>query len=589
MRAVSWLAGALLALAATAYLAFGLHLGLEWIDEGHIVYPAWRVARGELPYRDFQQLYGPSVFVLNGALLRLFGEELAVVRAGLLAVKLLLGALVFVLARDVAGRGLALAVTAAFVVIWGTPIWVFNAPYANHYALACQLLAVAVLLRGRARPLVAALVAGVLVGVGMTFKQTAGVFAAVTVALFLLAPDRTQGEPAWRRLLWWAAVLATAGVVVAYLRERTPAALVLALPLAGLVAVAAGRGGGDRGGGVRAQPFAALLVFAAGAALAPVAVGVVFAAEGTLGRLLADTLLELPQRVAWFIPLKPPDVRGWFGAGTFGLVLWLPVFVPLAAVPLLAARRSGPGGDAAPWLLAWTAAGCCLAMYPAADMPHALMLLPALLPLLAWALAVAAGPRGVRRAAVLALAAAIAVAILRTPVQQARAVIAAPIGPTLPRAAGIRTIPVAADDNAALLALLAKEPAERELLILPSEQMTYFLAGRRAALQDREYVLYLATTGFVHPEDARAAFDEEGAIARLVATRPLVIEHDVGPYLARVRTMFPTLAAFLDKYYRERERAGRYTVLEPVMGPAGQVDSSLVPPAPPSPPGALPH
>lgn len=580
-------AAALLAVAAIAYLALGLHLGLEWIDEGHIVYPAWRVALGELPYRDFQQLYGPSVFLLNGALLRLFGDELVVVRAGLLAVKVLLGALVFLLARDVAGRGLALAVTAVFVVVWGTPIWVFNAPYASHYALACQLLAIALVLHAGPRLPAAAAAAGLLVGVALTFKQTAGGFAAAGVALFLLAPARDGRDPGWLRVLWWAALAATAGVVAAYLRDRTPVALVLALPLVGLAAVATVRGAGNRTG-ARARPFAALVAFAAGALVAPAAVGIAFAAEGVLGRLLDDTLLGLPQRVAWFIPLKPPDVAGWRRADLFPLVLWLPLGIPLAAVPLLAARGARPRGDAAPWLLAWSAAAASLAMYPAADMAHALMLLPVLLPLLAWVLAAAAGPRGVRRGVVLAVAAVLAVAILRTPIRQARAVIVAPAGPALPHAAGIRTIRGTASDVAALLARLAQEPADRQVLILPSEQMTYFLAGRRAALQDREYVLYLATTGFVDPDEARAAFDEAGAIARLVAVRPLVIEHDVGPTLARVRATFPTLAAFLDKYYRVRERVGRYRILEPLMGPAGEVDPALVPPAPASPPGALP-
>src|SRR5262249_46380133 len=68
----------------------GLWLSLEWVAQGQIVYGAWRVARGDLPYRDFVHMYGPSLFFLNGALLRWFGEDLAVIRIALLVVKALL-------------------------------------------------------------------------------------------------------------------------------------------------------------------------------------------------------------------------------------------------------------------------------------------------------------------------------------------------------------------------------------------------------------------------------------------------------------------------------------------------------------------
>jgi hypothetical protein len=568
---------ALLAAAAAAWLAFGVHLGLELVDEGHIVYPTWRVAAGDLPYRDFQQLYGPSVFLLNGALLRVFGDDLAVVRASVLVVKLLLGTLVYVLARAVAGRGLALVVTAAFVVVWGTPIWLFNTPYANHYALA-----VVVLLRDRARPLRAALVAGLLVGAAMTFKQTAGAFAAVVVALFVLAPASDRRDPPWLRALWWAAVAATALVVVAYLRDRTVATAVLTLPLAGLVAVATWRGGDTRDGGVRAQPVTSLVAFAGGAVLPLVAYAAVFAAEGAFERFAADTLLDLPARVAWYVPLPWPNVGDWVGVGAFAAVLWLPLVVPLAALPALAVTH----GTTAVWLVAWSAAGSTLAMYPAADMPHALMLLPVVLPLLAWLLATAAGPSGVRRVAVLGVAAVAAGMILRTPVQQTWTALTLPPVAPLPRASGIRVSGRTAADAAGVLALLAREPVDRPVLLLPSEQMLYFLGGRRAALQDREYMLYLATTGFVDPQVARDAFDERGAIAVLAREQPLVVVHEASPYLARVRATFPTLVAFIEKYYRERERVGGYTVLEPVMNPP---DPALVPPSPPSPPGALPQ
>jgi hypothetical protein len=60
---------------------------IEWVDEGHLVYFASRVAEGALPYRDFHHVYGPGTFFLNGTLLRLFGPDLLVVRLALVVVK----------------------------------------------------------------------------------------------------------------------------------------------------------------------------------------------------------------------------------------------------------------------------------------------------------------------------------------------------------------------------------------------------------------------------------------------------------------------------------------------------------------------
>jgi hypothetical protein len=105
---------------------------LEWVDEGMIVYPSWRTAEGALPYVTFTHVYGPSLFFLNGGLMRVFGADLGVVRLFLVAVKACVVVEVYVLARSVAPAWIALVVSALLVAVWGTPIWLFNAPYATY-------------------------------------------------------------------------------------------------------------------------------------------------------------------------------------------------------------------------------------------------------------------------------------------------------------------------------------------------------------------------------------------------------------------------------------------------------------------------
>jgi hypothetical protein len=113
------------ALLAAACFWPSIRLGLEWVDQGLTVYPIWLVARGALPYRDFHHLYGPSLFFLNGALMHWFGEDLLVLRLSLLAVKVGLAVLLFRLSRSLARPTIALGVTAWWIAVWCSPLWLF--------------------------------------------------------------------------------------------------------------------------------------------------------------------------------------------------------------------------------------------------------------------------------------------------------------------------------------------------------------------------------------------------------------------------------------------------------------------------------
>src|ERR1051325_3851745 len=90
-------------------------LGLAVI--GYTVAPTERVLQGEVPYRDFLFNYTPGLLWLNALLMKWFGVTLLTVRAGLLVTRLLTLALVYHLARRLAGFWLAL-LPVALTVAW---------------------------------------------------------------------------------------------------------------------------------------------------------------------------------------------------------------------------------------------------------------------------------------------------------------------------------------------------------------------------------------------------------------------------------------------------------------------------------------
>jgi len=327
---------ALLWVVAALYFRAGASFTMEWTDQGQIVYPIWRVAEGALPYRDFLQLYGPSLFFLNGALLHLFGADLAVLRTALVAVKALVAVLVYLSARSVAPPWSALFAYVLCVAVWGAPWWVFSTPYANHFALALTLAGMLALVTLRARRVVACLLAGLCVGLAATFKQTAGLFAGVAIALFLIWDTQAVGADPPRpvpparldgvaRAVRMAALVGAMGLLIAYLSTGGDAfnALLLLAPAAvgiGQLAVGEWRGPGDPAR--RMQSVAELLWLAVGLCLPPAAYALIFACHGALGALLFNTVRGLPGLVQWFTPLPPIDRRvvAWVGGVLIALL-----------------------------------------------------------------------------------------------------------------------------------------------------------------------------------------------------------------------------------------------------------------------------
>lgn len=618
---------ALLLIAAVAYFRIAAFSTLEMIDEGIVVYPSWRVAQGAIPYRDFQHIYGPATFAFNGALFALFGEDLAVVRWSLIAIKALIGLLVFALARRVASRGAALGVWALFVGVWGSPIWVFNNPYANHYGLLLALAALAVLL-ARPQPAARTLVAlGLCVGLAALFKQTLGAFYAIALLWALLIRPVDESRRADTRtvlairVVSLLAMLASLGLYLSYALPHldSPSTPLLLAPAA-LAAIVLGtrkpRFAAD--GLAPGRHLADAIAFGCGAALPPLACIAFYYWKDALGILAYDTVGELPHQFDWFVPLSFPSSRTlvwsavvalivvatrpaaqsaarWLAAGAITLTagaLWLlpgntfgwigeilsvASWTPLACVYAFAATALMAGTEPSCedgrrqlrilWLFA---AASLLQLYPAADLPHVAMILPASLPLLANAVErfvrPAAAPARLHTPALLATG--VFAAIVAAPfVQFQRGTLELRPAETrgFRRASGIWNAGEGFRDAVDLVDFLATR--SEPVFIAANQPMLYFLAARRSLFDTDDHVLYMVSTGIISPENARRMVSEANLLARIVRSRPLIIDDTSTQAGERLRTAFPSVRDYLARSYRVERRFGSYAVLQAASDP----------------------
>ena len=396
-------------LVVAAYTAALRRYGVfDPVDEGLLLVQALRTAHGQVPYVDFHTGYGPLYFRLQAWLLAAGGWD--AIRWALVAVQGASGALLFVLARRLAGPALAWAAVALEVAFFlpvapgrGAP---FNAPYPAWYA-GLAGVALAVLLGGEApaRPWRAA-VAGVIAGVVAAMKPSSGLLlAAGAVAAVVLGEVRDgRGGSVARAVL---ALVALAAAALVLPTGFTVAAWVLVPPVVALAALGARRGVADADALRRLVPLAAGFLAVAGAAFAPALAAL---GPGGLAREIGAGVAGLyalpfpwPAGVAAAAGLAVFAVRSRgvgalalaalalaVGAGVAGAGAPLPALrlgaeqaafalVPLTLWSALAELRRG--GDAAPLAPSALAATAALQLYPRADFVHLMPLGVLLLPL----------------------------------------------------------------------------------------------------------------------------------------------------------------------------------------------------------------
>jgi 4-amino-4-deoxy-L-arabinose transferase-like glycosyltransferase len=200
-------AGLLLGLAVLGYL-LAFPPTLNQSDEALFLYGAKRILEGQALYRDFFEFITPAGFYLFALAYAVGGTTIQAARATMAAVNALGAALVYILARKVAGELEAVLATVVFAVAC-VPVWHVASP---HWLSTCLCLATAAAVladrwagSARLRPALA----GALAGLAFATQQQRGVFlGAWLVAALLLLPGDGGGPllRRWLRALAWAAV-----------------------------------------------------------------------------------------------------------------------------------------------------------------------------------------------------------------------------------------------------------------------------------------------------------------------------------------------------------------------------------------------
>jgi hypothetical protein len=155
-------------------------------DEGYLLGGVIRVLDGEVLYRDFHHTYAPGGFYLVALLFRVFGEDLLVLRALWLVLRVSIVVLAYLAGRRILPRTGAAAAALLFVAAPGP----WHKSFFHFFLLANALVLTG--LRGRGTRAVAG--AGLLAGVTFLFRQDLGVFVAAAYALLFLLRRRSRED-----------------------------------------------------------------------------------------------------------------------------------------------------------------------------------------------------------------------------------------------------------------------------------------------------------------------------------------------------------------------------------------------------------
>jgi hypothetical protein len=213
-------------LVCALYMARELKRGwIPW-DEGTLAQSAERIRQGEMPHRDFDDVYTGGLSYLNGAALRLFGENLSSIRYVFYFFILTWIPCLYWIASRFASPWVAGALT-ILAVAWGPPNYAAAMP--SWYNLFFATFGLAAVLRyvevQHSRWM---FVAGLCGGASFLFKVS-GLFYVGGVLLFLLFRAAAQEEPARAKKeknnanrglptrLLWSFVLASVGLYEALL------------------------------------------------------------------------------------------------------------------------------------------------------------------------------------------------------------------------------------------------------------------------------------------------------------------------------------------------------------------------------------
>jgi hypothetical protein len=274
-------------------------------DDGMLGQTAERIRLGQLPHRDFEELYSGALGYWNALAQWMFGTTMMAPRYALFGAWCGWIVMVFGIVKRTTAFWWAAALTVA-VAMWTLPV--YPSPMPSWYLLFCATAAAAALLKWNdgkdARWLAAA---GAAIGVALTIKITAlYLLAAALVALTFAAQEPDDKPEPGRKTSAPSVVIIGGSVVLAMmvirlLRDRTaaPELLHLAAPMVFLVLalsareVRVARTGGRSWGSL----FAPMAWLAAGVALPIVLFALPYLFTGSLSALVRGVFVDPLSRI----------------------------------------------------------------------------------------------------------------------------------------------------------------------------------------------------------------------------------------------------------------------------------------------------
>ncbi len=337
---------------SVTYVGSRLDRGWKPIDEGTLSHAAERVLQGELPHRDFDDVYTGGLARFDAVVFRVLGTRLIALRIAMFAVFLLWIPAVYYIATRFAGPVTAAAVT-LLCVVWSIPTYPAAMP--SWYNLFLATFGTAALIRftetRKRRWLVAAGVAG---GLSVAVKIVGLYYIAAALLFFVFdehqvavaqpQPDRARRDRVYAVLVTLASVVFVLGLF--YLVRAVPGEsrlLHFVLPGALLVALLTIREWRD----APAEPWTRRVLrlsalvgpFALGVAL-PIAVFLYpYIVSGSVSALVHGVLIQ-PAKRLHFAVLTPPSLRTLLAA-----TLWLLVLVPPSTADAVTADIPARRGD----------------------------------------------------------------------------------------------------------------------------------------------------------------------------------------------------------------------------------------------------
>ncbi|HET7295768.1 MAG TPA: glycosyltransferase family 39 protein, partial [Gemmatimonadales bacterium] len=343
-RSTTWWMVLALLWVVTALYAWH-HLDHGWIphDEGTLAQSAERVLGGQLPHRDFDEVYTGGLSLLDAAAFRVFGINLFSLRLPLFGLFLLWVPALYYIASRFASPPIA-GLVAALGAAWSIPQ--YSAAMPTWYNLFFATFGTAALLRhletGRGRWLVAAGLAG---GLSILVKIV-GLFYVGAVILFLLYRESTLHGPSSRAsfrpgpypIVIWACLTVFVALLVwlVHTQLAVPEVVQFVLPGALLAALVFRESARPQApAGARAATLLGLLApFAAGVAIPIAAFLVPYVSSGALPALWHGVFV-VPARRLDFAARSLPGTATLLGAVPVALLTGV---LPLGRIPAVARR-----------------------------------------------------------------------------------------------------------------------------------------------------------------------------------------------------------------------------------------------------------